>query len=40
MLRPPEEPADLISYLCTPAAKRLTGHILRLEQLDAIKTEP
>jgi NAD(P)-dependent dehydrogenase (short-subunit alcohol dehydrogenase family) len=39
MLRPPEEPADLISYLCTPAAKRLTGHILRLEQLEAIKTE-
>src|SRR5215212_8927730 len=39
MLRPPEEPADLISYLCTPAAKRLNGHIIRLEQLEAIKTE-
>src|ERR687895_610759 len=35
MLRPPEEPADLISYLCTPAASRLNGHILRLEQLAA-----
>jgi NAD(P)-dependent dehydrogenase (short-subunit alcohol dehydrogenase family) len=39
MLRPPEEPADLISYLCTPAAKRLTGHIIRLEQHEAIKTD-
>jgi NAD(P)-dependent dehydrogenase (short-subunit alcohol dehydrogenase family) len=38
MLRPPEEPAELISYLCTPAARRLTGHIIRLEQLEAIKT--
>src|SRR5918992_6213226 len=40
MLRPPEEPADLISYLCTPAAERLNGHILRLEQLGALKKEP
>jgi NAD(P)-dependent dehydrogenase (short-subunit alcohol dehydrogenase family) len=39
MLRPPEEPADLISYLCTPAAGRLSGHIIRLEQLEAIKEE-
>jgi len=37
MLRPPEEPADLISYLCTPAAERLNGHIIRLEQLEALK---
>jgi NAD(P)-dependent dehydrogenase (short-subunit alcohol dehydrogenase family) len=40
MLREPEEPADLISYLCTPAASRLNGHILRLEQLGALKKEP
>ena len=40
MLRPPEEPAELISYLCTPAAKRLSGHIIRLEQLEALKEEP
>jgi NAD(P)-dependent dehydrogenase (short-subunit alcohol dehydrogenase family) len=40
MLREPEEPADLISYLCTPAASRLNGHILRLEQLEALKREP
>ena len=39
MLRPPEEPAELISYLCTPAAKRLNGHIVRLEQLAALKGE-
>ena len=39
MLRPPEEPAELISYLCTPAASRLSGHILRLEQLEALKAE-
>src|SRR5215208_1233285 len=26
MLRPPEEPAELISYLCTPAAQRLRTH--------------
>jgi NAD(P)-dependent dehydrogenase (short-subunit alcohol dehydrogenase family) len=38
MLRPPEEPADLISYLCSPAAARLNGHIIRLEQLEALKT--
>jgi NAD(P)-dependent dehydrogenase (short-subunit alcohol dehydrogenase family) len=40
MLRPPEEPADLISYLCTPAANRLNGHIIRLEQLEALKGAP
>jgi NAD(P)-dependent dehydrogenase (short-subunit alcohol dehydrogenase family) len=40
MLRPPEEPAELISYLCTPAAQRLSGHIIRLEQLEALKKEP
>jgi 2-hydroxycyclohexanecarboxyl-CoA dehydrogenase len=40
MLRPPEEPADLISYLCTPAAERLNGHIIRLEQLEAIREGP
>jgi NAD(P)-dependent dehydrogenase (short-subunit alcohol dehydrogenase family) len=40
MLRPPEEPADLISYLCTPAADRLNGHIIRLEQLKALKGTP
>ena len=40
MLRPPEHPADLISYLCTPAASRLNGHIIRLEQLEALKQEP
>jgi NAD(P)-dependent dehydrogenase (short-subunit alcohol dehydrogenase family) len=40
MLRPPERPADLISYLCTPAASRLNGHIIRLEQLEALKQEP
>ncbi len=39
MLRPPEEPAELISYLCTPAADRLNGHIVRLEQLAALKEE-
>ena len=39
MLRPPEEPAELISYLCTPAAGRLSGHIIRLEQLEAIRGE-
>jgi NAD(P)-dependent dehydrogenase (short-subunit alcohol dehydrogenase family) len=37
MLRPPQEPADLISYLCTPAASRLNGHIIRLEQLEVLK---
>jgi hypothetical protein len=40
MLRPPKEPAELISYLCTPAAARLNGHIIRLEQLEALKKEP
>ena len=40
MLLPPEEPAELISYLCTPAAGRLSGHIIRLEQLEALKAEP
>ena len=39
MLRAPEEPAELISYLCTPAAARLSGHIIRLEQLEALKEE-
>ena len=39
MLRPPEEPAELMSYLCTPAAGRLSGHIIRLEQLEAIKAD-
>jgi 2-hydroxycyclohexanecarboxyl-CoA dehydrogenase len=39
MLRPPEEPAELISYLCTPAARRLSGYIIRLEQLEALKAE-
>jgi 2-hydroxycyclohexanecarboxyl-CoA dehydrogenase len=39
MLRPPEEAADLISYLCTPAAERLNGHIIRLEQLEALRGE-
>jgi NAD(P)-dependent dehydrogenase (short-subunit alcohol dehydrogenase family) len=37
MLRPPEEPAELISYLCTPEAGRLNGHIIRLEQLEALR---
>jgi NAD(P)-dependent dehydrogenase (short-subunit alcohol dehydrogenase family) len=40
MLREPEEPAALVSYLCTPAASRLNGHILRLEQLEALRKEP
>jgi NAD(P)-dependent dehydrogenase (short-subunit alcohol dehydrogenase family) len=40
MLRPPEEPAELISYLCTPAAGRLSGHIIRLEQLESLKEQP
>jgi hypothetical protein len=40
MLRQPDEPAELISYLCTPAAQRLSGHIIRLEQLKALKGEP
>ncbi|CAN5902701.1 3-oxoacyl-ACP reductase FabG [soil metagenome] len=39
MLRPPEEPAELISYLCTPNAARLNGHVVRLEQLEALKGE-
>lgn len=37
MLRTPEEPAELISYLCTAEAERLNGHIIRLEQLEALK---
>ena len=37
MLRLPEEPANLISYLCTPAAERLNGYIIRLEQLEALR---
>ena len=40
MLRSPEEPAELISYLCTPAAERLNGHIIRLEQLEALREGP
>ena len=40
MLRQPEEPAELISYLCTPEAKRLNGHIVRLEQLEALQEGP
>jgi NAD(P)-dependent dehydrogenase (short-subunit alcohol dehydrogenase family) len=40
MLRPPEEPAELISYLCTPAADRLNGHVIRLEQLEALRGGP
>lgn len=39
MLRPPEEPARLISYLCTPEAARLNGHVVRLEQLEALERE-
>lgn len=39
MLRPPEEPAELVGYLCTPAAARLNGHIVRLEQLEALRGE-
>lgn len=39
MLRPPEEPAELISYLCTPTAGRLSGYIIRLEQLETLKSE-
>ena len=39
MLRAPDEPAKLVSYLCTPAATRLNGHIIRLEQLAALKEE-
>lgn len=39
MLRRPEEVAELISYLCTPAAARLNGHILRLEQLEALERD-
>jgi NAD(P)-dependent dehydrogenase (short-subunit alcohol dehydrogenase family) len=37
LLRTPEEVADLVSYLCTPAADRLNGHIVRLEQLEALE---
>lgn len=40
MLRQPEEPAGLMSYLCTPEAKRLNGHIVRLEQLEALQEGP
>ena len=39
MLRQPEEPAELISYLCTPNAARLNGHVVRLEQLEALRDE-
>jgi NAD(P)-dependent dehydrogenase (short-subunit alcohol dehydrogenase family) len=37
MLRSAEDPAELISYLCTADAERLNGHIIRLEQLETIK---
>lgn len=37
MLRSPEDPAELISYLCTTGAERLNGHIIRLEQLESLK---
>lgn len=37
MLRPPEEPAELISYLCTDNATRLNGHIMRVEQLETLE---
>ena len=37
MLRAPEDPAELISYLCTREAGRLNGHVIRLEQLEALK---
>ncbi len=40
MLRSPEEPAELICYLCTPEAGRLNGHIVRMEQLEALKGTP
>lgn len=40
MLRQPGEPAELISYLCTPEAKRLNGRIVRLEQLEALQESP
>ena len=40
MLRQPEEPAELISYLCTSEANRINGHIVRLEQLKALKEGP
>jgi NAD(P)-dependent dehydrogenase (short-subunit alcohol dehydrogenase family) len=39
MLRAPEEPAELVVYLCTPEAARLNGHVIRLEQLDTLKGE-
>lgn len=37
LLRAPEEPAELISYLCTEEASRLNGHIMRMEQLEALR---
>ena len=40
MPRPPEEPAALSPSPSPPAASRLNGHILRLEQLEALKKEP
>jgi NAD(P)-dependent dehydrogenase (short-subunit alcohol dehydrogenase family) len=39
LLRTPEEVAELVSYLCTPAADRLNGHIVRLEQLEALRKD-
>jgi NAD(P)-dependent dehydrogenase (short-subunit alcohol dehydrogenase family) len=37
MLRAPEEPAELIAYLCTDEAARLNGHVIRVEQLESLK---
>ena len=39
MLRAPEEPAELIAYLCTDGAARLNGHVIRVEQLASLKDE-
>ena len=40
MLRPPEEPEEPDQLLSAPhPPERLNGHVVRLEQLDAIKTE-
>jgi NAD(P)-dependent dehydrogenase (short-subunit alcohol dehydrogenase family) len=37
MLRSPEEPAELILYLCAEDSRRLNGHIVRVEQLEALR---
>ena len=37
LLRAPEEPAELISYLCSEDAARLNGHVVRVEQLGALE---